>query len=114
MRMIRGRGIAARIAVAAVASAAVGLGILVVGIQVVGRQVFAELMKSHGGAADDAHQMFDASIGGVVAIAAAVAIDCLEGRAAVAGRHDSEAVAFEVRPDEADDLRVVVDDEDRP
>jgi signal transduction histidine kinase len=72
--MIRGRGIAARIAVAAVASAAVGLGILVVGVQVVGRQVFAELMKSHGGAADDAHQMFDASITGVVAIAAAVAI----------------------------------------
>jgi hypothetical protein len=43
-----------------------------------------------------------------------VAIDCLEGRAAVAGNDDPEAIAFEVRPDEADDLRVIVDYQDRP
>jgi two-component system sensor histidine kinase BaeS len=71
---MRGRGIAVGIAVAAVASAAVGLAILVVGIQVVGREIFAELMKNHGSAADEAQQMFDASITVVLALAALVAI----------------------------------------
>jgi hypothetical protein len=42
-----------------------------------------------------------------------VRLDRLEGGRAVGSGHDREAVAFEVRPDQADDLGVVVDDEDR-
>src|SRR5436190_24352893 len=71
---MNGRGIARRIALAAVASAGLGLVILVVGVQVVGRGIFADLMKSHGGAADEAQQMFDQSVTVDVAIAAGVAI----------------------------------------
>ena len=69
-----GRGIAARVALAAVASAAVGLAILVVGIQVVGADLFRRLMVTHGGAADEAQAMFDASVTIVVAAAAVVAV----------------------------------------
>jgi hypothetical protein len=39
--------------------------------------------------------------------------DCVERRGSVARGDDPVALALEVRPDEANDLRVVVDDEDR-
>ena len=42
-----------------------------------------------------------------------VRLDRIERGRPVGGRHDREAVALQVRPDEPDDLRVVVDDEDR-
>ena len=42
-----------------------------------------------------------------------VLLDRAERGPAVAGGHDPEALALEVRPDESDDLGVVVDDEDR-
>ncbi len=42
-----------------------------------------------------------------------VALDGIEGGRAVGGGHDREAVALEVGAHQADDLGVVVDDEDR-
>ena len=43
-----------------------------------------------------------------------VPLDRVERGRPVRGGHDAEPVALQVRPDEPDDLRVVVDDEDRP
>jgi hypothetical protein len=40
-------------------------------------------------------------------------LDGIEGSRAIRRGHDAEAVAFEVRAHEADDLGVVIDDEDR-
>ena len=42
-----------------------------------------------------------------------MALDGVEGAGAVGRGHDAEAVALEVRAHQADDLGVVVDDEDR-
>jgi hypothetical protein len=41
-------------------------------------------------------------------------LDRIEGGRPVGGGDDREPVALEVRPDEPDDLGVVVDDQDRP
>ena len=43
-----------------------------------------------------------------------VLLDRRERRRPVGRGHDREPVALQVRPDEPDDLRVIVDDEDRP
>ena len=43
-----------------------------------------------------------------------MAFDGVEGAGSVGRGHDAEAVALEVRSHQPDDLRVVVDDEDRP
>ena len=42
-----------------------------------------------------------------------VRLDGLERRRPIRGGHDREAVPLQVRPHEPDDLRVIVDDEDR-
>ena len=43
-----------------------------------------------------------------------VPLDRVERRRPVRGGHDAAPVPLQVRPDEAHDLRVVVDDQDRP
>ena len=67
------RGIAVRIALAALAAAALGMLILVIGVLVAGSQVFTDLMMRAGASAEHAHEMWNETVPGVVAVALAVA-----------------------------------------
>ncbi len=66
-------GISARILVAALAVAGVALAIVAVGVLRIGAESFMALMMAAGDSADHAHEMFDASVTLVFALAAGVA-----------------------------------------
>jgi signal transduction histidine kinase len=70
--MVHG-GISARIAAAALVVAGVMLAIVAVGVMRVGADAFAVLMVAAGDSAEHAHEMFDASVAVVFAVAAVVA-----------------------------------------
>ncbi len=73
-RRLRGRGLAARIALASVASAGVGLAILALGVTVIGADTFTAMMVGAGDSAKHAREMYDASVTSVVLVAIAVAV----------------------------------------
>ena len=70
---MRPDGIATRIVLAALAVVAVALAILALGVMRVGEESFAALMTAAGHPAAEAAQMFEASVFGIVAVAAIVA-----------------------------------------
>lgn len=73
MTRLRGRGIAARIALAALLSAGLVAVILGLGVGIVGADLFRQLMEAHGATAADSQQMFDRSVWGVLVAAVIVA-----------------------------------------
>ena len=78
-------GIGVQIALAALTSASVAIAILAIGVWVIGGQSFAELMRSHGEDAAEAHEMFDQAVVGVLLLAVAVAVAAATVLAAVLG-----------------------------
>jgi signal transduction histidine kinase len=78
-------GVGLQIALTALASASVAIAILAVGVWVVGGQSFAELMRSHGADAAEAHEMFDQAVLGVLILAIAVAVAAATILAAILG-----------------------------
>jgi signal transduction histidine kinase len=68
-----GDRISTRFLVAALAVTALALAIVALGVLRVGAEAFEALMMAAGESADHAHEMFDASVSGVVLVAGAVA-----------------------------------------
>jgi two-component system, OmpR family, sensor histidine kinase BaeS len=78
-------GIGFQIAATALVSSSVAIAILAVGVWVVGGQTFAELMRSHGQDAAEAHEMFDQALLGVLVLAMLVAVGAATVLAAIIG-----------------------------
>jgi signal transduction histidine kinase len=70
---VKGDGISTRIAIAALIVSGVALAILAVGVMRIGADAFAALMVEAGDTAEHAHEMFESSVAGVLAVAAGVA-----------------------------------------
>jgi two-component system, OmpR family, sensor histidine kinase BaeS len=83
---MRTRRIATRIALAAMAAAGLAVLIVSAGVFVAGRDAFARMMVAAGDTATHAHEMFDASVTGVLVMAALVAASASVLLAVLLGR----------------------------